>query len=131
MYYPYFRGKQYELITVRETAPILAAANFVPIIEPVKEGLSGLQRALEGVCEQDGQAIVVVNPHHGVHAEGGKSISGLLQGTFADHPKIAAGVLLKKDMSVKNALACYNEHKGHTRVLIHGGFLDGKGLAEG
>jgi hypothetical protein len=41
MYHPYFRGKQYELITVRETAPVLAASNFVPIIEPVKEALGG------------------------------------------------------------------------------------------
>jgi hypothetical protein len=69
MYHPYFRGKQYELITVRETAPELASADFVPIIEPVKESLGGLQRTLEAVCEEDGSAIVVVNPHHGVHAE--------------------------------------------------------------
>jgi len=28
MYHPYFRGKQYELITVRETASLLAVADF-------------------------------------------------------------------------------------------------------
>jgi hypothetical protein len=130
MYHPYFRGKQYELITVRETAPMLAASKFVPIIEPVKEGLGGLQRALENVCEADGQAIVIVNPYHGVHAEDGQSISALLQSTFSDNAKIAAGVLLKKDMSVADAVECCDEHKAHTRVLIHAGFTDGKGLAE-
>jgi hypothetical protein len=65
MYCPYFRGKQYELIAVREMAPILAAAGFRPIIEPVRESLGGLHKALAAVTEADGHAIVIVNPHHG------------------------------------------------------------------
>ncbi|MBS1982831.1 MAG: sce7725 family protein, partial [Bdellovibrionales bacterium] len=44
VYHPYFRGKQYELITIRENASVLAASKFVPIIEPVKEALNGLER---------------------------------------------------------------------------------------
>ena len=47
MYHPYFRGKQFELITIRETADLMARANFVPIIEPVKEALKGLERCLK------------------------------------------------------------------------------------
>ncbi len=35
MYHPYFRGKQFELITIREMAALLAEKNFVPVIEPV------------------------------------------------------------------------------------------------
>lgn len=37
MYYPYFRGKQYELITIRENAQRMADSTFVPVIEPVSE----------------------------------------------------------------------------------------------
>ena len=44
MYFPYFRGKQYELVTIRETAELMAKSKFVPIIEPVKESLRGLER---------------------------------------------------------------------------------------
>jgi hypothetical protein len=65
MYHPYFRGKQYELITVRELAPLLATSEFRPIIEPVKESLGGLQKALDAVIEAKGRAVVIVNPHHG------------------------------------------------------------------
>lgn len=43
MYFPYFRGKQYELLTIRETAPVLAGSKFIPIIEPVKQALGGLE----------------------------------------------------------------------------------------
>ena len=33
MYYPYFRGKQFELIAIRESATLLADSSFVPIVE--------------------------------------------------------------------------------------------------
>ena len=42
MYFPYFRGKQYELIAIRESAELLALSGFVPIIEPVKESFNSL-----------------------------------------------------------------------------------------
>jgi hypothetical protein len=49
MYHPYFRGKQYELITVKEMAPFLAECDFRPINEPVRSEFGGLQRALDAV----------------------------------------------------------------------------------
>jgi hypothetical protein len=130
MYHPYFRGKQYELITVRETAPLLAAAKFVPIIEPVKEALKGLQRTLQAVCDAEGSAIVIVNPYHGEHAEDGQGISALLKAEFLGQPKIAAGVLLKKSMTVEEAVARCEEHDDLDMALIHAGFTDAKGLVD-
>lgn len=130
MYHPYFRGKQFELITVRESAGDLAEAEFVPIIEPVREALNGLQRAIQAVCDAGGSAIVVVNPYHGDHAEAGAGISALLAAAFSECENIAAGILLKKDMTVDQAMAVYQQHADHDRVLIHAGFLDGRGLAD-
>ncbi|WP_368752668.1 sce7725 family protein [Klebsiella pneumoniae] len=51
MYYPYFRGKQFELIAIRETAETMARAGFIPIIEPVKETLNGLEKTLKAICD--------------------------------------------------------------------------------
>jgi hypothetical protein len=130
MYHPYFRGKQFELITVRESSGLLAGAAFVPIIEPVKESLGGLQRTIQAVCDAGGSAIVVVNPYHGDHAEDGVGISALLKDVFSQCDNISAGILLKKDMTVAEALACCGQHEDHERALIHDGFGDGKALAE-
>ena len=130
MYHPYFRGKQYELITVRETASVLAGAKFVPIIEPVRESLGGLERSLQAVCDAKGTAIVVVNPYHGEHAEDGKSISAMLAASFLKRSEIAAGILLQRDMSVAEAVACCKQHADHDLTLIHAGFTDAKGLAD-
>lgn len=129
-YHPYFRGKQFELITIRETASLLADAEFVPIIEPVKETLRGLERTLQTICKADGSAIVIINPHHGDHADDGTSITALLNETFIENDGITAGLLLKDDMDVDAALACYEEHRQHSPTFIHAGFTEAKALAE-
>lgn len=130
MYYPYFRGKQFELITIRETASTLAKAGFVPIIEPVKEALGGLKKTLEAVVDADGTAIVIVNPFHGDHSGAGESISALLTESFTGKKNILVGILLKGDMSSEEILSYCNNHKDHTLALIHAGFLDAKELAD-
>lgn len=129
MYYPYFRGKQFELIAVRETAPLLAKKGFVPIIEPVRESLGGLGRTLKAICDAGGRAIVIVNPYHGDHQEDGASISGLLQKEYIGNEDIAAGILLRSDMTAEEAAASYAEHANHYPVLVHAGFSAPKELA--
>lgn len=130
MYHPYFRGKQFELITIREMAPLMAASGFVPIIEPVREALKGLERALSEICKAQGNAIVIVNPFHGDHAEDGVSISTLLENGFLDKGGITAGILLHNDMDTADVLACYEKHKAHSPTFIHAGFAEAKALAE-
>ena len=129
MYHPYFRGKQFELITIREMAELFAEKNFVPVIEPVRESLGGLKRTLSAVCDAGGRAIVIVNPYHGDHQEDGTSITGLLQEGFKDGNNISAGILLRSDMTVEEAMACYGQHADHHPVLIHAGFTEPKALA--
>lgn len=62
-YYPYFRGKQNELILLRENAKFLKDANFTPIIEPVKESVGGLKRTLEALSVERVEVILIVNPN--------------------------------------------------------------------
>jgi hypothetical protein len=131
MYHPYFRGKQYELITVREMAPVFKEAGFRPIIEPVRESLSGLQKALQAVVEVDGRAIVIVNPHHGDLSNGAKPLTELLNEKFADLPGcISAGILLKQNMTVDQVMAIHKAHAAHSPVFIHVGFSEAKALSE-
>lgn len=129
MYYPYLRGKQFELITIREMSALLAEKGFVPVIEPVRESLGSLKKTLSAVCEADGQAILIVNPCHGDHKEDGASISGLLQEDFSEADHISAGILLRNDMTIDEVMACYAQHTDHNPVLVHTGFTAPKELA--
>jgi len=51
MYYPYFRGKQFELIMLRDNAEFLAKNNIHPIIEPVKDDFTALTRSIKALNE--------------------------------------------------------------------------------
>jgi hypothetical protein len=130
MYYPYFRGKQFDLLTVREMAPLLSEARFCPIIEPVRDVLGGLTKALDAVVEADGRAIMIVNPHHGDLSGAGEPLSDMLKEKFLDMKGISAGILLKQETSVAEALKCYKQHSSHTPVFIHAGFGEAKALAD-
>jgi hypothetical protein len=130
MYHPYFRGKQYELITIREMSSLLAKAGFHPIIEPVRDALNGLQKALDAVGKANGRAIVIVNPYHGDLSGAGEPLTKLLKEEFHDWSSISAGILLKHGMTSDEAMESYEEHANHSPVLIHAGFPDAKALAE-
>lgn len=129
MYFPYFRGKQFELLAIRDTAILLANAEFVPIIEPVKEALKGLSRALDAVCEAGGHAIVIVNPHHGSLAGNGTAISDLLDQNYPKTENVCAGILLKESTTLDQARELFEGNSDHNRYFIHDGFMYEKELA--
>lgn len=67
-YYPYFRGKQYELICLRENSRLVADGGFTPVIEPVKEAAAGLVRTLDSLKKEGARFLVMANPLVGHHA---------------------------------------------------------------
>ena len=109
---------------------MLKDADFCPIIEPVRETLSGLHRALDAIVEFEGRAIVVVNPHHGDLSGQGEPLTELLNQYFRNQPGIAAGILLKAEMTVPDALERFETHAAHRPAFIHAGFREAKTLAE-
>jgi hypothetical protein len=129
VYYPYFRGKQFDLLTIKESAQTLATSGFRPIIEPVRGSLGGLYRTLDAVVENNGAAIVIVNPEHGELSGAGEPISKMLQDKYLNLPQISAGILLKAETTLDEATSCYEAHAGHHPAFIHAGFTDARGLA--
>lgn len=66
MYFPYLRGKQFELIALREFAEQYPdTAKIVPIIEPVKSTFNGLNTAAEVMFEKRLKFALVLNPTDG------------------------------------------------------------------
>jgi hypothetical protein len=66
MYFPYLRGKQFELLSLRELSILpLDAFKIVPIIEPVKKDLKSLETAIKALSKNSVKVQLVVNPEHG------------------------------------------------------------------
>lgn len=130
MYYPYFRGKQYELITIRETAAVLAAMNFVPIIEPVKKETNSLEKTLDRLCEENTRAIIVVNPQIGFHSDDSTSLITLVNERYRDRANLIFGLLLTENINIGEAIAYCDEYDNREIALIHSGFSEARQLAE-
>lgn len=130
MYFPYFRGKQYELITIRENAELLSGAGFIPIIEPVKKSITGLARAIDAVNDANGQAILIVNPHHGDHVHDSKTIERFFVEKLSDADNISAGILVTESVTVEDIEGICAQHEHRLVTLIHRGFTDARALAD-
>ena len=130
VYHPYFRGKQFELVAIREKAPLMAESNFVPIIEPVKEQLKVLQKTLDTIRVEQGSAVVITNPQIGEHAANPAVLGALLNTQYGDHHGIRPGLLLTAEMTPQHAVQFAAHYSHREVVLVHGTMSDGKALAD-
>ncbi|MEB5838799.1 sce7725 family protein [Pantoea dispersa] len=99
MYCPLVRGKQFELIALRELADLLSPQYFKPIIEPVRDNYSPLLKTIECLNNRNIEPIVIINP---------------CLGDFKTEPLIIDDILLKLNPNIKYT-PCYGikEHDNH------------------
>ena len=65
MYYPYLRGKQFELIALREFADLYGNYKAIPIIEPVKTVFNSLVLAVSVMKSKGLKFALILNPQVG------------------------------------------------------------------
>ena len=129
MYYPFFRGKQFELLVISENAELIARNGFVPVVEPVRESLNGLRRTFDVLMNMSARAILVVNPKHGDLANDSDKLSEFVT-EYSRDMHIRAGVMLTENMDIELANSVINKNSEMNIALIHAGFSDGSALAE-
>jgi hypothetical protein len=127
MYYPYFRGKQNELITLRENAHLLKESNFIPIIEPVKESLKGLKRVVEEFKKAGTQFIVILNPRHGDHVEDDADLQEFFSENL-ENSCLFIGFILDATTTIEKIDEVCTKYLGKGIVFIHYGYSDAKEL---
>jgi len=131
MYYPYFRGKQFELMAIRELASVMATAGFVPIIEPVRQSLGGLERALTAITNAGGRAIVIVNPVYGDHGGGdGASLLEFLERGYGDNDAVQGALLLRSDAASSTAVEQLAGDAVRFGAIVHAGYTDARAVAD-
>ena len=66
IYYPYIRGKQFELIALREICSFIDNKDIIsPIIEPIKEVNSTLTKTIECLKKSNVNFSIILNPKDG------------------------------------------------------------------
>lgn len=141
MYFPYFRGKQYELVAIRNQAKFFKdGGKMIPIIEPVRSNISPLKKAIDVLIKEEARFVLVFNPQVGLldrkhpefsEAEYKQFKSEVIEGQLSGYDKYYLGYIVTpntdlKDMS--NFLAKYN---AQDMVFIHqSSYSDSGKLAE-
>jgi hypothetical protein len=121
MYLPYLRGKQFELIALREIGDVMAArsSKISPVIEPVKDS-STLKSAIADLSFRNINFNVIINPAVGDLVGYTEHIIELLKATLVDYDNYQIGVIIDEnwDINYLEVLVKSNlSFKGFT--LIH------------
>lgn len=134
MYYPYLRGKQFELLALRDLANELDAElieKLVPIIEPVKANLNGLSRTLETLDSNKQRYIVVINPGVGDFSEDASKIVQFIN-SRNDEYNLVPALRLTDESSIEDldVFATGDLSNFEDIAIIHDGFRDSRQLIE-
>lgn len=125
MYFPYLRGKQFELLALKELSEHLGRRqNVMPIIEPVRGPEGGLTRCLASLGDNQVRYALVVNPSVGeLRAETmPRAISSYVRSVgLPGQPTLA--MLVDEDTDVAETVDAYeNEYAADfPMMLIHNG----------
>lgn len=130
MYFPYFRGKQNELIVLRDNASVIKDAGIIPIIEPVKENLLPLNRAISELTKVDGKFILIVNPKYGDLKNNPKPLFEELIEKPPDIIKcLILGYIVDHRSNLLDIEDFLKEHDEYEIAIIHYGFPQSRDLA--
>ncbi len=131
MYYPYLRGKQYELILLREMAESLKDRNVLPIVEPVRKDFAALTKTLKSLNENEIDCCVIVNPKVGQLAKDPDFVIQNFESLgLIDYSNVIFGYLLQPGSSISALIELIHKYKTKRFNIIHQGFTEGKELAD-
>ncbi len=130
MYYPYLRGKQFELIILRDKAEFIAKHKIHPIIEPVKSDFKALTRAFESLNEKKAACTLIVNPHSGQNPVEQLSIQKeLIDNSFKNYKNVSIGYALYAQSKANDLVTLLNKYPSSSFSILHYGYTNGKKIA--
>lgn len=127
MYQPYIRGKQFELIGLRELASNVLSENkdkISPIIEPVRDS-STFKTTLKELAKNDINFTVIVNPQVGTFKET-KSIFKAIKTAIDDYENYQIGIIFYDGIKHDEAIDFLSHNKDEipTLSIIHNAIFD-------
>jgi hypothetical protein len=124
MYFPYLRGKQFELIALRELSALMSSKSdkISPIIEPVKDS-STLRSTLKELVEKNINFNFIINPRVGGFINSFDTLIEILEENLNGYTNFQISIIVDKttQQGIAELLEFTNQitinHNGYT--LIH------------
>jgi len=128
VYFPYFRGKQFELILLREQQSLLARSSFVPVIEPVTDSLNSVKKTLQSLLKSETMVSLIINPANGDLKNDGSQVEHMVdEDKYVESDCFYVGYIINSTTTIDQIRAILAKY---TQVmLIHNGFAQGRELS--
>ncbi len=127
MYFPYLRGKQFELIALRESTILLAKNKnkISPIIEPVKDSTT-FKTTIGDLKTKGINFTIIVNPKVGDLQGSTNSILTVINKELSGYKNFQIGVILSGKENHKTLITSLNKFPSilHGVTLIHNSTYD-------
>jgi hypothetical protein len=131
MYYPYFRGKQFELILLRDRAAFIADNSIHPIIEPVKDNLSSLKKVIEQFVEFNVTFTIILNPQCGDMVGDSTLIEEIVTAkNLRDYEDVTCGYIINSESKMDELTKVIKDYGKYSFSLVHYGYADGKTMSK-
>lgn len=120
MYFPFFRARQYELLSLRDTMENhISKSNIKPIIEPVVEGTRDIYKFCEEFAKVDAGFIFVVNPSKGHFVRDKKGILKIIDECIQKNPYIEFAYRVNEGTPLKEVKRFIEDFSEFSVSLIH------------
>lgn len=129
MYHPYLRGKQNELILLRENANLIACSSITPIIEPVKKNLTPFNKAINSLIVENAEFIIIVNPKHGDFKLNPAPLIENIEENISGYENFSIAYIIDANSTPSQIENFLNENEHKSIAFIHNGFSSSKELA--
>ncbi len=122
MYYPYLRGKQFELIALRELSNFMSVNRdkISPIIEPVKDS-STLKNAIKSFRENNINFTLIINPQVGDLTKNSNKIFEIIKSELSNYNNYQVGIIFEKSFDLNLLIEEISNENIHPQgfTLIH------------
>jgi len=131
MYFPYLRGKQFELILLRDNAKSLAKHNICPIIEPVKENYPSLKRAIDQLKKYSVNFIFIINPQVGdLTKNPPDEFKDFINTELKSYENASLGYIVHAKSKIDTVKRLIQSNSKKPFSIIHYGFTQGRELSK-
>ncbi|MGE4300113.1 MAG: sce7725 family protein [Victivallaceae bacterium] len=118
MYWPYFRGKQFELLAIRDATSVVSRERICPIIEPVRANTKSLEVACDALLENGFSFSLILNPCCG-DFRGRNSRLYQLAERYRGYLACRYGFIISDGTTIEDLLQFFEFSSGHAISLIH------------
>jgi len=126
MYFPYLRGKQFELIALRELSPVMSEKKdkISPVIEPVRDS-STFKTTIKELANKDINFNIIINPKVGKLVNNTETILDIIKQELSDFKNFQIAIIIDEKTDIENVFTIINkfDFSFNGLTLIHNSII--------